>query len=118
MTDPLTALAEQLEAEGFARSELGPAPEAFGNRVLGFEGDVRVELVLDRGVWEIEIDGFDPDVWRAALEGTDPTDPMALDAQAEWVRTNLDAIRRAAADPATADRLDEIATARAELWFG
>jgi hypothetical protein len=118
MTDPLTALAEQLEAEGFARTELGPDRENFGNRVLGFEADVRVQLVLDRSVWTIEIDGFDPDVWRAALEGTDPTDPMPLDAQAEWVRANLDAVRRAAADPATADRLDEIATARAELWFG
>jgi hypothetical protein len=118
MTDPLNALADRLEAEGFARSERGPDRENFGNRVLDFTGDVRVQLVLDRSLWTIEIDGFDPDLWRAALEGTDPTDPMPLDAQAEWVAANLGAIRRAAADPATAVRLDEIATARAELWFG
>ena len=118
MTDPLTALAEQLEAAGFARSELGPDHENFGNRVLDLTGDVHVQLVLDRSIWTIQIDGFDPDLWRAALEGTDPTDPMALDAQAEWVGANLGAIRRAAADRATVDRLDEMATARAELWFG
>ena len=66
--------------------------------MLDLTGDVHVQLVLDRSIWTIEIDGFDPDLWRAALEGTDPTDPMALDAQAEWVGANLGAIRRAAAD--------------------
>jgi len=119
VTDSLTALADDLEAAGFRRRESPPDRENFGNRVVDFtEGRLRVRLVLDRSTWTIEVGEYDPDLWRAALEGTDPTDPSPLDAQAEWVRANLDELRRAARDRRTRRRLDEIATARAQHWFG
>ena len=119
MTDALTALADQLEAEGFARRETPPDRENFGNRVIDFtEGRLRVRLVLDRSVWTIELGDRDADVWRAALDGTDATEPIPVDEQAEWVRANLDRIRRGARDRRVRRRLDEIAKARARHFFG
>ena len=119
LTESLTALADQLEAAGFRRRESPPDRENFGNQVIDFtKGRLRVRLVLDRSTWTIEVGDYDPDVWRAALEGVDPNEPSPLDAQAEWVRANLDTLRRAACDRSTRRRLDEIATARAQHWFG
>ena len=119
VTESLTALADQLEAAGFRRRETPPDRENFGNQVIDFtKGRLRVRLVLDRSTWTIEVGDYDPDVWRAALEGVDPREPSPLDAQAEWVRANLDTLRRAARDRSTRRRLDEIATARAQHWFG
>ena len=124
LPEPLEALAAALEAEGLDRRERPPDPESFGDQVVTLHGDdLAVRLVRDRGEWTIELahpswdEWFDPDVWRAQIEGTDPMEPSAVGEQAAWVRDELGAVRRAAAEPATLDRLDEIATARAELWF-
>ena len=125
LPDPLAALAEHLRREGFERRERPPDRESFGDQVVALGGEgLDVTLIRDRGEWSIELahpswsERYDPDIWRAALEGTDPMEPSPLADQAGWVAEQLDELRRAAADPALPDRLDEIATARAELWFG
>jgi len=119
LTDALTALADTLEAEGFRRRESPPDRENFGNRVIDFkDGRMRVRLTLDRSMWSVEVNDYEPDVWRAALEGTDATEPNPVDAQAAWVAANVAALRRAVRDRATRRRVDEIAEARARHWFG
>ena len=123
--DPLAALAGRLEQEGFAADERPPDLANFGDQVITLAADdLRVRLTRERGTWSIELghpaweEVYDPDIWRAALEGTDPTEPATLDAQAAYVDDRLDALRSAARDPALRERLDEIAVARADLWFG
>jgi hypothetical protein len=119
VSDPVTTLADRLEAEGFRRRESGPDPESFGNRVIDLEdGRLRVRLILDRSTWTIEVDDRDVDLWRAALEGADPTQPAGVEAQAEWVAANVDTLRRAARDRKVRRRLDEAAEARARHFFG
>jgi hypothetical protein len=116
--DPLTPLTDQLEAAGFARTETGPDRQNFGNRLIELDdGRLRVRLTLDRSVWTIELRDHDADVWRAALDGTDPTVPAPVDEQAEWVGANLDRIRRGARDQRLRRRLDEVAEARARHLF-
>jgi len=84
---------------------------------------LRVRLTRDRSLWTIELghpawdDVYDPDLWRAALEGADPTEPSSLEEQAAYVAGALETLREAASDPALHARLDEIAVARADLWF-
>lgn len=123
--DPLAALAARLEQEGFAADERPPDLASFGDQVITLAAaDLRVRLTRERGTWSIELghpaweELYDPDLWRAALEGTDPSEPTPLDAQAAYVRDRLDALRAAAVDPSLRDRLSEMAIARAELWFG
>jgi len=123
--EPLAALAAKLERAGFAADEYGPDRDSFGDRMTTFTAeDLRVRLIRDRGQWTVELghpaweDVYDPDIWRAALEGTDPTDPSPLAEQAAYVADRLDALRAAARDPDLRERLDEIAVARADLWFG
>src|SRR4051795_13046913 len=110
MTDApawLTDLARDLEGRGFERRATPPDRESFGDQVIVLAGEgLVVTCVRDRGEWSIELahpswsDRYDPDVWRAALEGSDPMDPSPLAAQADYVRGKLEAIERAAADPA------------------
>ena len=122
--DPLAALAARLQQEGFAVAERPPSA-SFGDQMRTFTAeDLCVHVIRDRGQWTVELghpawgEVYDPDIWRAALEGTDPTEPATLDAQAAYVDDRLDALRSAARDPALRERLDEIAVARADLWFG
>ena len=124
LPEPLAALAATLEERRFAVDEQPPS-ESFGDQLITFADQrLRVRLTRDRSVWTIELghpawDGvYDPDLWRAALEGADPTEPSSLEAQAAYVAGALDTLREAAGDPALRDRLDEIAIARADLWFG
>ena len=49
--------------------------------------------------------------------GADPTQPSELEEQAAYVTGALDPLHEAAGDPALRERLDEIAIARADLWF-
>ena len=123
--DPLAALVARLEQEGFTVDERPPDHASFGDQVITLAADdLRVWLTRDRGEWAIDLghpswqERYDLDVWHAALEGTDPTVPTPLAEQAAYVGDRLDALREAAGDPAVRDRLDEIATARADLWFG
>jgi hypothetical protein len=123
--DPLGALATRLEQEGFTADERPPDRASFGDQVITFAAaDLRVLLTRDRGQWSLELghpdwgEAYDADIWRAALEGTDPTEPTTLEAQAAYVSDRLAALRVAAGDPSLRDRLDEIAIARADLWFG
>jgi hypothetical protein len=125
LPEPLAALAATLEAQGFAVDEQPPNRESFGDQLITFEDErLRVRVTRDRGQWTIELghpsweNVYDPDVWRAALEGTDPTEPSTLEEQAAYVAGALDRLRDAAGDPALRERLDEIAIARADLWFG
>ena len=122
--EPLVALVARLEQAGFAADERPPDRDSFGDQVSTFTAeDLRVRVTRDRGQWAIELghpaweDLYDPDIWRAALEGTDPTDPSPLAEQAAFVADKLGALRAAARDPALHERLDEIAVARADLWF-
>jgi len=124
LPEPLAALATTLEERGFAVDEQPPS-ESFGDQLITFADErLRVRLIRDRSIWTIELghpawdDVYDPDVWRAALEGADPTDPSALEDQAAYVAGALDRLREAAGEPALRERLDEIAVARADLWFG
>lgn len=125
LPDPLAALAARLEEAGLAVDEQPPDRENFGNQMIMFEDErLRVRIVLDRSDWTIELAHpsweslYDPDIWHAALEGTDPTEPSTLEEQAAYVTGALDTLREAAGDPALRERLDEIAIARADLWFG
>ena len=124
LSGPLAALATTLEERGFAVDEQPPS-ESFGDQLITFADErLRVRLTRDRGQWTIELghpgwdDVYDPDVWRAALERADPTNPSPLEDQAAYVAGALDRLREAAGDPALRERLDEIAIARADLWFG
>ena len=124
LPDPLAALAARLEERGFAVDEQPPS-ESFGDQLITFADErLRMRLTRDRSIWTIELGHpawdrvYDPDVWRAALEGSDPTEPSALEAQASYVAGALDRLRDAAGDPALRERLREIAVARADLWFG
>jgi hypothetical protein len=81
------------------------------------DGDLRVRLVLDRSLWTIEVGGHDPDLWRAALDDRDPSDPTPVEAQAAWTRANVDRIRTAARDDRRRRRIDELAAARARHLF-
>jgi len=121
---PLAALATTLEERGFAVDEQPPS-ESFGDQLITFADErLRVRLTRDRSIWTIELGHpawdrvYDPDVWRAAVEGADPTNPSPLEDQAAYVAGALDRLREAASDPALHDRLDEIAIARADIWFG
>jgi len=123
--DPLAALAARLEHEGFAADERPPDLASFGDQVITLAADdLRVRLTRERVTWSIELghpaweEVYDPDIWRAALEGTDPTEPASLDAQLAYVGDRLGALRAATADPSLRDRLSEIAITRADLWFG
>ena len=124
LPDPLAALAARLEERGFAVDEQPPS-ESFGDQLITFaDARLRVRLTRDRSIWTIELghpawdDVYDPDVWRAALEGSDPTEPSELEEQAGYVGGALDRLREAAGDQGLHGRLDEIAVARADLWFG
>ena len=123
LPDPLAALAARLEERGFAVDEQPPS-ESFGDQLITFADErLRVRLTRDRSIWTIELGHpawdrvYDPDVWRAALDGADPTNPSPLEDQAAYVAGALDRLREAAGDPALHERLDEIAVARADLWF-
>ena len=125
LPESLAALAARLQERGFAVDEQPPDRESFGDQVITFADErLRVRLTRDRGRWTIELGHpawevlYDPDVWRAALEGADPTQPSALEEQAAAVAGTLDAVRDAAGEPGLQERLDEIAIARADLWFG
>ena len=122
--DPLAALAAQLEREGFSVEDRPDDLASFGDRLITLvAADLRVVLTRDRGIWSLELghpaweEAYDPDLWRAALEGTDPNEPSELEAQAAYVGDRLDALRAAAVDPSLRDRLSEMAIARADLWF-
>ena len=123
LPDPLAALAARLEERGFAVDEQPPS-ESFGDQLITFADErLRVRLTRDRSLWTIELgnpgwDGvYDPDLWRAALEGADPMEPSELEEQAAYVTGALDRLREAGSDPALRERLHEIAVARADLWF-
>ena len=123
LPDPLAALAARLEERGFAVDEQPPS-KSFGDQLITFaDPRLRVRLTRDRSLWPIELGHpawdrvYDPDLWRAALEGADPMEPSTLEEQAAYVAGALDTLREAAGDPALRDRLDEIAVARADLWF-
>ena len=123
LPEPLAALAARLEERGFAVDEQPPS-ESFGDQLITFADErLRVRLTRDRSLWTIELghptwkDVYDPDVWRAALEGADPTEPSELEEQAAYVAGALDTLSEAASDPALRERLHEIAVARADLWF-
>ena len=124
LPEPLATLAARLQERGFAVDEQPPS-ESFGDRLITFADErLSVRLTRDRSQWTIELghptweDVYDPDVWRAALEGADPTEPSELEEQAAYVAGALDTLREAAGDPGLQERLDEIAIARADLWFG
>ena len=125
LPEALAALAATLEAQGFAVDEEPPNWESFGDQVITFEDErLRVRLTRDRSIWTIELGHpawdrvYDPDLWRAALEGADPTmEPSELEEQAAYVLGALDTLREAASDPALNERLAEIAVARADFWF-
>ena len=125
LPEPLAALATTLEERGFAVDEQPPS-ESFGDQLITFADErrsLRVVLTRDRSIWTIELGHpawdrvYDPDVWRAALDGADPTEPSELEEQAAYVTGALDTLREAAGDPALDERLDEIAVARADFWF-
>jgi hypothetical protein len=121
--DPVAALIARLEQAGFT-VDAQPPSESFGDQLITLDADdLHVLLTRDRSLWSIELGHpswkrvYDPDVWRAALEGTDPTDASDLAEQAAYVGDRLDTLREAASDRALRRRLDEIATARADAWF-
>jgi hypothetical protein len=124
LPEPLAALATTLEARGFAVDEQPPS-KSFGDQLITFADErLRVRLTRDRSIWTIELGHpawdrvYDPDLWRAALEGADPTmEPSDLEEQAVYVIGALDTLREAASDPALDERLGEIAVARANFWF-
>ena len=124
LPDPLAALAARLEERGFAVDEQPPS-KSFGDQLITFaDARLRVRVTRDRSQWSIELghpawgDVYDPDIWRAALEGADPTRPRSLEQQAAYVAGAIQTLREAATDRALHERLDEIAIARADLWFG
>ncbi len=123
LPDALAALAARLEERGFAVDEQPPS-DSFGDQLITFTDErLRVRLIRDRSLWTIELghpgwDGvYDPDLWCAALEGADPMEPSELEEQAAYVAGALDRLGDAASEPALRERLDEIAVARADLWF-
>jgi hypothetical protein len=124
LPDPLAALAARLEERGFAVDEQPPS-KSFGDQLITFADQrLRVRLTRDRSIWTIELGHpawdrvYDPDLWRAALEGADPTtEPSGLEEQAAYVIGALDTLREAASDPALYERLGEIAVVRADFWF-
>jgi hypothetical protein len=93
----LASLAAQLEGLGFVCDAVD-ASESFGNRVVTCEGPaLAVRMVSDRGQWFLDVgrvewgDWFDPDVWRACIEGAEiPLRPRELAAQAEYVARNVE----------------------------
>jgi hypothetical protein len=124
LPDPLAALAARLEERGFAVDEQPPS-KSFGDQLITFADErLRVRLTRDRSIWTVELGHpawdrvYDPDLWRAALEGADPTtEPSDLDEQAAYVIGALDTLREATSAPALNERLAEIAVARANFWF-
>ena len=92
LPEPLAALATTLEARGFAVDEQPPST-SFGDQLISFADErLRVRLTRDRSIWTIELGHpawdrvYDPDLWRAALEGADPTaEPSDLEQQAAYV---------------------------------
>ena len=124
LPEPLAALAARLEERGFAVDEQPPS-KSFGDQLITFADErLRVRLTRDRSIWTIELGHpawdrvYDPDLWRAALEGADPTtEPSELEEQAAYVIGALDTLREAASDPALYERLGEIAVVRADFWF-
>lgn len=101
------------------------ASSSFGDLAVTFRrGILEVRVVRDRGQWSIEIAGpatgfYDPDIWRACLEGrAAPLDPAPLADQAAFVLGHLDELGRAAADAATPDCLRRRGLERTEARVG
>ena len=69
-------------------------------------------------MWTIELGDCDADLWRAALEGTDATEPTPSTRRRPGCAANLDRSAAPSRDRATRRRVDEIAEARARHFFG
>lgn len=100
----LASLTARLESLGFV-CDSPDVSESFGDRVVTCEGlALAVRVVSDRGQWFVEVgrvdwdDWFDPDVWRACIEGAEaPPEPRELAAQAEYVALNVERLAAVAA---------------------
>ena len=123
LPEPLAALAARLQEKGFAVDEQPPS-ESFGDQLITFADErLRVRLTRDRGQWTIELghptweDVYDPDVWRAALEGADPTQPT-LEEQAAYVTGALDTRRATRRCASASTRSRSRARASGSARFG
>lgn len=100
--EDVTALVADFERHGFTRAS-EHVGTGFGDRTIELDRiPVVMRITSDRGQWVLELahrewdEWFDPDVWRACLEGSVPPDqPRPLDIQSTFVLSNLGRITQA-----------------------
>jgi hypothetical protein len=112
----LDALDAWLRDQGFAVAERGP-------QVAYTRAPLAVTMTADRGEWTVEIghvgwpdEGYDVEVWSAALDQTaPPAVPTSLEVQADMLRDRLPAI---AGREDLREQLSAIADARDRARLG
>jgi hypothetical protein len=119
----LAALAAWLRDAGFTERTVAEGG-GFGNRqVAHTRPPLVVTMTSDRGAWTLDVahagwpdEGFDLDVWSAALDqtGTPPV-PSSLEVQADALRERLDDM---AAHEQLREQLSAIAAARTRHRLG
>jgi hypothetical protein len=93
--DELNALLDDLQRRGYLVTETRYDEASFGNAIIVLKHDAtRIRLVRDRGQWFIEVaaahDWFDPMIWRAFLEASEPSvEIIPLAVQAQWLLEDL-----------------------------
>jgi hypothetical protein len=119
----IAALAAWLRAHGFAERTVAEGG-GFGNVQVAFtRAPLVVTMTADRGEWTVDVghegwpdDGYDLDVWSAALDqAATPAVPSSLEVQADALRARLDEI---AAHADLREQLSAIAEARTRARFG